>query len=98
MKLLDASPSDGNGTPTVENIPPAPPAPPAAAAVAAGKTQRELDLEAELAAERERVAIESDARKQRERDLCELQDKHENYRKAVEKRTAPKHSGNTFFD
>ena len=85
----DASPTDGNGnvTPPVENTPPTP-APPAAAAVAAGKTARELDLEAELAAERERVQIESEGRKQRERDLCDLQDKHEAYRKQAESRAA----------
>ena len=96
----DASPTDGNGnvSPPVENTQPGretkaesrePVQPPAAAAVAAGKTAREIDLEAELAAERERVVIESEGRKQRERDLLELQDKHENYRKSVE-RPAPK--------
>ena len=93
----DASPTDGNGnfaspvenTQTPDAKPHPPSSPPAAAAVAAGKTARELDLEAELAAERERVVIESEGRKQRERDLCELQDKHENYRKSVE-RPAPK--------
>ena len=96
----DASPTDGNGnvTPPVENTQTGretkvesrePVQPPAAAAVAAGKTAREFDLEAELAFERERVVIESEGRKQRERDLLELQDKHENYRKSVE-RPAPK--------
>ena len=96
----DASPTDGNGnvTPPVENTQTGretkvesrePVQPPAASAVAAGKTARELDLEAELAAERERVVIESEGRKQRERDLLELQDKHENYRKSVERPTPP---------
>ena len=95
----DASPTDGNGnvTPPVENTQTGretkvesrePVQPPAAAAVAAGKTVREIDLEAELAAERERVVIESEGRKQRERDLCDLQDKHEAYRKQAESRAA----------
>ena len=92
----DASPTDGNGnvTPPVDNTQPGretkaesrePVQPLAAAAVASGKTAREFDLEAELAAERERVQIESEGRKQRERDLIELQDKHENYRKRMER-------------
>lgn len=82
---------NGNVTPPVDNnTPPAAAAPTAAATViAAQKTARELDLEAELAATKERAEIEAEARKQRERDLCELQDKHENYRKAVETKPAP---------
>lgn len=92
QKILFApDPTDG-GTPAA-GAPPTPPTPaddvtatttpptgagPAAVAVVTGtKSERELALEAEL--EETRKAV-----KDRERTICEVQDKHETYRKSVE--------------
>lgn len=82
MKLLhDVAPEDGNGndSPAAENKPAAPAAPAAASIVVTGtKSEREIDLELQIEEERK-------VRLDRERTICEMQDKHESYRKTVEK-------------
>ena len=62
---------------TATTTPPTGAGPAAVTVVTGTKTERELALEAEL--EETRKAV-----KDRERTICEVQDKHETYRKSVE--------------
>ena len=94
--LLNTDAAEGGATPTPT---PAPATdgekPKAATIVVEGKrSERELELETELERTRREVEEERIARVDRERTICEMQDKHENYRKAVEspKPAAPKKS------
>lgn len=66
-----------NAPKTATTTPPTGAGPAAVTVVTGTKTERELALEAEL--EETRKAV-----KDRERTICEVQDKHETYRKSVE--------------
>lgn len=105
MKLLhtpDAAEGNDHGQPS--NNPPiqpsAPAAPPAGTVVANAPSERERELAAELERAKQEAADAKSDRLAHERTIMDLEDKHERYRKTVEKPTkpAPPKSKWTFFD
>lgn len=111
MNLLRSpDPAEGDPAPPTPTVtPPAPPppgpsqpppaAPPAAAAVVQGRSEREIELSAELEKERKAHATTADEKKQREQRINELEDER---RRLLDANKPPRAKAQrvrlTFFD